>query len=222
MRRISTLTGLSWGLIAIMPAAAADLPVKARPMQPAPYDWSGFYFGSHFGYGGGVVDTVTTDPTPVGGHNTFGGALGGAQFGYNHVFKSGVLLGFESDVSFMNYLEANPIMASVPTPAGNNVTEQLDYLASVRARFGHVFGPMMAYATGGFAYSGGRVSTTSRPATRRRACIGGPDGSRELELNTRSPHSGRRGLSICTAASRRSMSDCHQVHSINPTCIFRK
>jgi len=74
MRRISALSGLSWGLIAILPATAADLPVKARP---APYDWNGFYFGGHVGYGGGLTDTTTTDPTPVSGHNAFGGALGG-------------------------------------------------------------------------------------------------------------------------------------------------
>jgi len=157
MRRFAVLSGLSCGLIAILPAAAADLPVKARPAQPAPYDWTGFYFGGHVGFGAGIADTTTTDPTPLTGHNHFGGALGGAQFGYNYVSRSGFLFGLETDMTFMNYLEANPVMASVPTPAGNSVTEQLDYLATFRARFGHVFGPMMAYATGGFAYSGGRV-----------------------------------------------------------------
>jgi hypothetical protein len=31
-------------------ASAADMPVKAPALKPA-YNWTGFYFGGHFGYG---------------------------------------------------------------------------------------------------------------------------------------------------------------------------
>jgi outer membrane immunogenic protein len=44
---------------AFVPAGAvfaADLPLKAAPMAPAYYDWSGVYIGVHAGYGGGMKD----------------------------------------------------------------------------------------------------------------------------------------------------------------------
>ena len=34
-------------------ASAADMPVKARPMVVAPYNWTGFYIGATAGYGWG-------------------------------------------------------------------------------------------------------------------------------------------------------------------------
>ena len=37
------------------PAGAADMPVKARPLAPAIYDWSGFYIGVHGGGGWGSI-----------------------------------------------------------------------------------------------------------------------------------------------------------------------
>ena len=47
------VAGVALGLLALDSAAtAADLPVKA-PVRSVIYDWTGFYFGGHFGYGGG-------------------------------------------------------------------------------------------------------------------------------------------------------------------------
>src|SRR3984957_784117 len=43
-------------------AAAADLPLKA-PAFKAVYDWTGFYLGCHFGYGGGSFGPGT-NPLP--------------------------------------------------------------------------------------------------------------------------------------------------------------
>ena len=35
---------------------AADLPVKAKPIVAATFDWSGVYAGVHAGFGGGATD----------------------------------------------------------------------------------------------------------------------------------------------------------------------
>src|SRR5215813_13997342 len=107
------------------PVSAADaptLPAKAPARAPA-YDWNGFYFGGHVGYGSGQASTTVWDPAPTPGTNTFGGAIAGVQLGYNWVLPSHLLLGLETDLTFMNTLESNALIALIPT-ARSNVTEQ--------------------------------------------------------------------------------------------------
>ena len=47
------------------------------------------------------------------------------------------------------------MIASVATPR-NQVTEDLDYVATARARVGYAFNPWLVYSTGGVALMGGR------------------------------------------------------------------
>jgi high affinity Mn2+ porin len=146
---------------AVDPATAADrpvLPTKA-PATSQAYDWNGFYFGGHVGYGQGRTNATVTDPAVTSLANTFGGNIAGVQFGYNMVLPSRVLLGLETDLTFANYLESNVLLAAVPT-ARSNVTEEYDYTGTVRARLGYVLNPWMIYATGGFAFAGTRVLNT--------------------------------------------------------------
>jgi high affinity Mn2+ porin len=144
---------------AVDPAAAADrpvLPTKAPATSPA-YDWNGFYFGGHVGYGQGRTNATVTDPAVTSLANTFGGNIAGVQFGYNLVLLSRVLIGLETDLTFANYLDSNAIVAGIPT-ARSNVREEYDYTGTVRARLGYVLDPRwMIYATGGFAFAGTRV-----------------------------------------------------------------
>ena len=113
MKRI--LLSLSALLVAsAVPALAADLPAKARPM-PAPvavWTWDGFYIGINGGYSWGrarttvnYFNTVTGLPiiAPVGsitdaGIDMNGGVFGG-QIGYNWQFSSW-LFGLEADAQW--------------------------------------------------------------------------------------------------------------------------
>jgi high affinity Mn2+ porin len=131
------------------------LPEKA-PAKSQAYDWSGLYFGGHVGYGSGHADATVLDPATTSVGNTFGGLTAGVQFGYNLVLPSRVLLGLETDLTFPSYLESNGIVAAIPT-ARSNVTEEMDYAGTVRARVGYVLDPWMIYATGGYAFAGTRV-----------------------------------------------------------------
>jgi opacity protein-like surface antigen len=74
-------------------ARAADLPVKAPPALPPPYNWSGFYLGANLG------GAWTSGSLPIPGNNLYGGItefIGGVQAGYN--FQAGsLLLGVEGD-----------------------------------------------------------------------------------------------------------------------------
>ena len=76
---------------------AADLPVKARPLAPAYYDWSGVYIGVHAGYGGGM-----TDWNDQGFDFAPRGFLGGGQVGINKQIAS-LVFGLELDGSWANF-----------------------------------------------------------------------------------------------------------------------
>ena len=61
--------------------------------------------------------------------------------GYNYVLPSRLLLGAEADISFPNFLEDGLILSHT-TAQGTNVTDQIDYLATLRGRIGQpsIFG----------------------------------------------------------------------------------
>ena len=100
-----------------------NLPVKApvayvtkAPQAPAAngYDWNGWYVGAHVGLTTGSSNWSATQPGAPGLNGSFdlpynfdfmagtGSYVAGLQGGYNHVFKSHWMLGFEADVSFPN------------------------------------------------------------------------------------------------------------------------
>jgi high affinity Mn2+ porin len=131
-------------------AADALLPRKAPPKPTATFDWSGGYVGGHLGYSQGNARNTLFDPAPSTGESGFGSLYGGAQVGYNFVFPSGFLFSFEGDISFPEFFD-DGAMAVPTTAAGTSVVDQVDYIATLRARFGYVFGRTMVYGTGGMA-----------------------------------------------------------------------
>ncbi len=121
------------------PAAAADLPVKARMAQTV-FDWSGIYVGAHAGYTRDHAQASLIDPIGgAGAGSRFSGLTGGVQAGYNWVTRSGLLLGFEGDFSFPNSLTSNHTVAMLNRP-GSSVSELWDYVASARGRIGYAQG----------------------------------------------------------------------------------
>jgi high affinity Mn2+ porin len=135
-------------------AVAQSLPMKA--VQPVPtYKWDGFYFGGHTGFARGNAGATVWDPAATSANNTFGGPIGGGQIGYNIVVPANFLLGWEIDASFPNYIASNATIASIPT-AQNQVTEELDYVATARGRLGYISGPLLIYGTAGVGLMGSR------------------------------------------------------------------
>jgi high affinity Mn2+ porin len=131
------------------PALAADLPLKAPALRAA-YDWTGFYVGGHFGYGGGSMG-AGTNPHPLQGellpHSTTG-LIGGYQIGYNRELANHVVLGVEADATFPAPLDPAALARMPPTP----YSTVPDYFGTARGRVGYAFGPWMPYVTGGFAW----------------------------------------------------------------------
>jgi high affinity Mn2+ porin len=156
MKRV--LAGLALGVLWLDGAAAADIPLKAPRIQQV-YDWTGFYFGAHAGFGRGHSNAVLSDPSIATTKNAFGGPVGGLQAGYNIQLPSRIVLGFEADVSFPNYIDGNSVISTLATAKSYGV-EQMDFVGSARGRLGYAAGPWMFYATGGLAFAGERYFNT--------------------------------------------------------------
>ena len=160
------MRGLFVAGITLMAAArvadAADLPVKA-PVRY--YDWTGFYVGGHVAYSLGRANSTLSDPDPTTLGNSFSSLYGGLEAGYNYVLPSRLLLGIEADVTFPNFFE-NGAIFTAGTIQGTTVTDQIDYIATLRGRFGYAFDHWLIYGTGGLAWSQARFGET--PGMRQR------------------------------------------------------
>src|SRR5258705_4259912 len=127
------------------------MPLKAPHIQSV-FDWTGFYVGAHAGYSRGSSNAVLSDPASTATSNSFSGVIGGVQAGYNVRLPSGMLLGVEADITFPNYLTSNSVVSSLAT-ARSAVTEQWDYVGTMRGPVGYAAGPWLAYATGGLPWA---------------------------------------------------------------------
>src|SRR6185436_10597040 len=157
-RRAALVAGavLSWLFAA--PARSADvpnvhtLPVKAVPATSAPrFDWSGFYFGGHLGYGRGGASSTVFDPVASSSRNSFGSLFAGMQGGYNFVLPSRWFVGIEGDLSFANFYLDDEIATRATNTS--QITDTIDYIARLRGRAGYAFDRWLVYGTGGFAWS---------------------------------------------------------------------
>jgi outer membrane immunogenic protein len=148
---------------------AADMPVKAPPSPPpvAAPSWTGFYIGGDLG-GAWTRNTGTFNPLPTPaafGFNPATGGDGGSAFiggfhaGYHYQFAPAWVAGLEGDWSWTSAggsfsqpwitFPAGPVF---PT-ANSTVSSRLDWVSSLRGRFGYLVTPnVLAYATGGVAW----------------------------------------------------------------------
>jgi opacity protein-like surface antigen len=83
------LAASALGALPVGGVLAADLPVKAKPIVAATFDWSGVYIGAHAGYGGGMKDWKPGGFAQA--DFVARGALVGGQIGINKQLGSFVL-----------------------------------------------------------------------------------------------------------------------------------
>jgi outer membrane immunogenic protein len=138
--------------VAVLPAVAADYPVKAPP--PPIWTWSGFYIGVQAGAGWSNVNWFVPGLVVTGRETGSGGAIGGTA-GWNWQMPgSPWVFGIEADVSWSNILVGGVVACGGPC------TTRLDTLATIRGRFGHANGPLLFYLTGGGAWGNFTNSVT--------------------------------------------------------------
>jgi len=162
---------------AIQPAAAADMPVKARPPAAAVWSWTGFYIGGNVGYSWGRSDTTAQFFNNASGallstssaEFDLNGWVAGGQIGHN--WQSGNWVwGIEADFQWTGQ-DGNALFTCTPTagtctptavPAGTfttaSISQSLDWFGTLRLRVGVILVPtVLAYVTGGLAY--GRIDS---------------------------------------------------------------
>jgi len=135
------------------PALAADLPVyKAAPAAIAPLSWTGFFVGSHVGWGEGQKKFIDNFPTPDGEVDADvrnRGWIGGLQGGYNQQFNW-LVLGVEGDFTWSGVRNTNFSCFAF----GNQVcSADAEWFSTLAGRAGVAFGPALLYATGGIAWA---------------------------------------------------------------------
>jgi high affinity Mn2+ porin len=170
---------LSWLSIFVFAssAQAADLsralPTKAPPAASAFYDWTGVYFGGHFGYAWGNSNWTTAGASgsldltqPIDSFNESGSFFAGFQTGYNYILPNRFVVGVEADASFPSF----PNLAGISIGGSSTLSSPFGpetYLETVlssgtlRGRIGYAPGHWLFYATGGFAWSYDRLTLTN-------------------------------------------------------------
>jgi outer membrane immunogenic protein len=150
-------------------AHAADIEA-ADPV----YDWSGFYVGGHFGYGG--VDTDGQFDLDDEVNNDLGdfdaeGILGGAQAGWNWQTGDWVF-GIEGDISAVDWDSSAQDLVFDP----GKVTLEFDFLATLRGRLGWAVDNVLLYLTGGVAFQEGEFADPEEGGKEEVSAVGGAVG----------------------------------------------
>ena len=97
------------------------------------------------------------------------------------------------------------------TAQGTTVTDQIDYIATLRGRFGYAFDHWLIYGTGGFAWSQARFGETPcSPAMRTRSSSRAPAGRSASAPRSQLRRTGRCGSNISTTASEPSPASFHR------------
>lgn len=153
MRRL-TLAGIGIiaAAIAALPAAAADMPMKAPVYRGGPvvsYNWTGFYVGGHLGGAWGQTDYFTNIAGPNTTNADPDGFIGGGQVGFNYQVGAWVF-GVEGDWSWTNLRGSGPEPTS--PPAGGILKSDANWFATAAGRFGYASGRWLLYVKGGAAW----------------------------------------------------------------------
>jgi high affinity Mn2+ porin len=162
-RTLPTVVNIVLLILSAEGVAASDLtPANSAPISsaaPSVFDWSGFYFGGHVGYGAGHGTSTLSDATPATASGSFGSLFGGIQGGYNYGLPSHFFLGLEGDITFP-YFQENGTIFQRTTNLATTVTDEIDTIATGRARIGYAFDRWLVYGTGGIAWSQARFGET--------------------------------------------------------------
>jgi outer membrane immunogenic protein len=149
MKRV-LLTTVALGALALgSQAMAADLAVKAAPLAPPTYDWSGFYVGGFGGYGFGNQN-INNATGPAGFANFTAnfeshGPMAGGEVGYNWMVTRDIMFGLEGDGAWTN-IRGNDNFA-----LGWDDANHLKWVGSLRVRSGFTVDRLLMFFTGGWA-----------------------------------------------------------------------
>jgi outer membrane immunogenic protein len=154
------LTAIAVGLLAVGPAIAADMPLKAPIMAPVPWSWTGFYIGGNVGAGWGNKWWDNNDPLDNAfffgfpgtglGTTSMDGFLGGGQVGFN--WQNGLaVFGIETTWSWTDM--KGHFAAGLPGTLTITPTSKLDWIGTVVGRVGVSVDHAFLYVGAGAAWT---------------------------------------------------------------------
>jgi outer membrane immunogenic protein len=132
-------------ILAVAAAIATLTPANAQVEAP----WRGFYAGLNGGYAWNSANGKFNNATDLSGL-TLNGAIVGGQLGYNWQSNQ-FLFGIEMDASTRAGGE-DTLVANPGTVNAANISADLNYLASVRARLGWAINNWLLYGTVGWGF----------------------------------------------------------------------
>lgn len=138
-------------LLPVQSSLAADLPLKAKPIVAATFDWSGVYIGAHAGYGGGMKDF---EPGGLSQADFIArGALAGGQIGINKQLGSFVfgmeLSGSWADINGRSHVDIGG--PAFVTNASIDHSSRIDGIATIAGRAGLAADRWFVFAKAGLS-----------------------------------------------------------------------
>lgn len=156
-------------LLPVQSSMAADLPLKAKPIVAAGFDWSGVYIGAHVGYGGGMKDW---EPGGLAQADFIArGALAGGQIGINKQLGSFVfgmeLSGSWTDINGRSHVDIGG--PAFVTSAALDHWSRINGIATIAGRAGLAADRWFVFAKAGLSAAreehSGSLVVTGAPAT---------------------------------------------------------
>ncbi len=151
----------SAGICLTSVAIAADLPETAPVVAPAMASNGQFYAGFNVGYASGNADHQPANPPNAPFANGYdmglSGFIVGGQVGAMFHLDNNMVLGVQGDVDWSN-LAGGPLVTG--QPAGN-ISQSINWIATLEARFGFDAGGFTPYLAAGIAAAQGTRSTTA-------------------------------------------------------------
>lgn len=142
-----------------IPAKAADMAVKARPVV-APvevYNWTGFFVGAEIGYLSG--DIVNDCPAPGCPARSVSSFAGGVQAGYNwQAPGSNWVLGLWANVPIVPAK-----FSDISANYGPGWDAEIRWAFAGGARVGYAMGRFMPFVLGGVVVGGARATSPATP-----------------------------------------------------------
>jgi outer membrane immunogenic protein len=164
----------------LVPGSALAADVEIAPA----YDWSGFYIGADFGFGGGGSDEVGLATSGGYSDGSFGnvavdGVFGGLQAGWD--FQTGSLVfGIVADGQFS---DLHDHISSTRGTVDVSASSDVDFFGTLRGRAGFAADRALFYVTGGGAiasvdydlrgFDGALTALISNDETRLGYAVGG-------------------------------------------------
>ena len=114
------------------------------------------------GYGSNASSAAAYSASPYSAGTNFTGFIGGGQIGYNRQVAEKIIIGAETDIQAVGSITGNAPIYGLGSDTSNvkystfsNQKADLNYLGTVRGRFGYAFAPtLLIFGTGGLAYGG--------------------------------------------------------------------